>query len=285
MVEKVVVHVKNDSEYVDVTIHWQGGFTSQHEVVRPVKSYEQLRDFDKLMDRIVALRHEGHTAAQIADVPEPGGIQSRRSGVARSSPSSSTSCCRGGLANEKTMMTNWARTSGGCPSWPRDPGVGRKARRLGASGLAPLPEDARETPVGPLGRQAGGETARQTGGAVASWRRFLSNRSHDTEGPDSLRPLDATPQDDDTAMDGHGGCRGDGHGSRHRGREVEGATHLVRFRSPGLSRVRGLLQGGPGHHGRMCREVAAPLEAELALDGTNGGKSQPSRRTWLGHRR
>ena len=67
LVEKVVVHVKNDSEYVDVTIHWQGGFTSQHEVVRPVRSYEQLRDFDKLMDRIATLRHEGHTAAQIAD--------------------------------------------------------------------------------------------------------------------------------------------------------------------------------------------------------------------------
>jgi DNA invertase Pin-like site-specific DNA recombinase len=67
LVEKVVVHVKNDSEYVDVAIHWQGGFVSQHEVVRPVKSYEKLRDFDKLMDQIVTLRHEGHTAAQIAD--------------------------------------------------------------------------------------------------------------------------------------------------------------------------------------------------------------------------
>jgi DNA invertase Pin-like site-specific DNA recombinase len=66
LVEKVVVHVKSDSEYVDVTIHWQGGFVSQHEVVRPVKSYEKLRDFDKLMDRVVALRQEGHTAAQIA---------------------------------------------------------------------------------------------------------------------------------------------------------------------------------------------------------------------------
>ncbi len=67
LVDKVVVHVKKDSEYVDVKIHWHGGFTSVHEVVRPVQHYEQLRDFDKLMERIVALRHEGHTAAQIAD--------------------------------------------------------------------------------------------------------------------------------------------------------------------------------------------------------------------------
>ncbi len=56
-----------DSEDVGVTSHWQGGFTSRHEVVRPVRSYEQLRDLDKLMDRIAALRGEGHTTPQIAD--------------------------------------------------------------------------------------------------------------------------------------------------------------------------------------------------------------------------
>jgi DNA invertase Pin-like site-specific DNA recombinase len=67
LVEKVVVHVKSDSEYVDATIHWQGGFTSQHEVVRSVKCYEQLHDFDKLMDRIAALRRAGRSMGQIAD--------------------------------------------------------------------------------------------------------------------------------------------------------------------------------------------------------------------------
>jgi hypothetical protein len=55
LVEKVVVHGQSDSEYVDVTIHWHGGFLSQHEVLRPVRSYEQLRDFDQLMDRITTL--------------------------------------------------------------------------------------------------------------------------------------------------------------------------------------------------------------------------------------
>ena len=66
LVEKVVIHVKHDSEYVDVTIHWQGGFTSQHEVVRPVKTYEQLRDYQQLKSRIVQCRKEGDTRAQIA---------------------------------------------------------------------------------------------------------------------------------------------------------------------------------------------------------------------------
>jgi hypothetical protein len=67
LVERVVVHVHKDSEYVDITIHWHGGFTSQHEILRPVQFYEQLSDFDKLMERIVELRHEGCTAAQLAD--------------------------------------------------------------------------------------------------------------------------------------------------------------------------------------------------------------------------
>jgi len=67
LVEKVVVHVENNSEYVDVTIHWQGGFTSHHEVVRPVRSYDQLRDLDKLMDRMATLLGESQGVAQIAD--------------------------------------------------------------------------------------------------------------------------------------------------------------------------------------------------------------------------
>jgi DNA invertase Pin-like site-specific DNA recombinase len=67
LVEEVVVHVKKDSEYVDVTINWQGGFASHHEVVRPVRSYVQLRDFAALMDRIAVLRQGGSTAARIAD--------------------------------------------------------------------------------------------------------------------------------------------------------------------------------------------------------------------------
>jgi DNA invertase Pin-like site-specific DNA recombinase len=104
LVEKVVVHVKSDSEYVDVTIHWHGGFTSQHEVVRPVKSYEQLRDFDKLMERIAALRHEGHTAAQIADsLNREGFVPPKRCGAFF--PELVRQLLkRRGLANEKTYV-------------------------------------------------------------------------------------------------------------------------------------------------------------------------------------
>jgi hypothetical protein len=67
LVERVVVHVRCDSEFVDVTIHWAGGYESQHEIIRPVGTYAQLRDFDRLMDRVVALREAGHNAPEIAE--------------------------------------------------------------------------------------------------------------------------------------------------------------------------------------------------------------------------
>lgn len=66
LIERIIVHVKQDSEYVEVEIQWHGGFTSQHEIVRPVGAYTQLRDYDQLMDRVEALRKAGHTATSIA---------------------------------------------------------------------------------------------------------------------------------------------------------------------------------------------------------------------------
>jgi DNA invertase Pin-like site-specific DNA recombinase len=102
LVEKVVVHVKQDSEYVDVTIHWQGGFLSQHEIVRPVQFYEQLRDFDKLMDRIATLRREGNTAAQIADCLNREGFSPPKRCGAFYPELVHQLLCRRGLANEKT---------------------------------------------------------------------------------------------------------------------------------------------------------------------------------------
>ena len=66
LVERVVVYVQCDSEFVAVTIHWAGGHESQHEIVRPVATYAQLRDFEPLMSRVEELRAAGHTAPEIA---------------------------------------------------------------------------------------------------------------------------------------------------------------------------------------------------------------------------
>ena len=48
------------------TIHWAGGFISRHTLVRPVASYEQLDNYNQLIARILELRQEKKTAAQIA---------------------------------------------------------------------------------------------------------------------------------------------------------------------------------------------------------------------------
>ena len=66
LVDRVVVHVQRDSEYVQVAITWAGGAQSQHEVIRPVRTYAQLRDVDTLMRRIREWRTGGATTAQIA---------------------------------------------------------------------------------------------------------------------------------------------------------------------------------------------------------------------------
>jgi hypothetical protein len=67
LVERVAVHVRCDSEFVDATIHWAGGFESQHEIIRSVGTYAQLRDFDQLMERLKQLREAGHGASAIAE--------------------------------------------------------------------------------------------------------------------------------------------------------------------------------------------------------------------------
>ena len=67
LIERAIVTVRGDSEYVDLTIVWAGGGTSRHELVRPVRSFEQLRDHERLLERIVELRRSGLTARRIAE--------------------------------------------------------------------------------------------------------------------------------------------------------------------------------------------------------------------------
>jgi len=45
LVDRVVVDVQGESEHVDVAIHWSGGFVSQHSLIRPIASYEQLSGY------------------------------------------------------------------------------------------------------------------------------------------------------------------------------------------------------------------------------------------------
>ena len=180
LVEKAVVHVKSDSEYVGITIHWQGGFTSRHEIVRPVKSYEQLRDFDKLMDRIATLRHEGHTSGQIADtLNREGFIPPKRRGgfyaglvrglLVRRGLAQRRSANIEPLGPHKWWLSELAKvipvSAGKLANW-RTPG------------MASFQKDTARKVLGSLGRQAGGEATPEAGGLVSSWRRGVSGRTH-----------------------------------------------------------------------------------------------------------
>jgi DNA invertase Pin-like site-specific DNA recombinase len=82
LVDHVVVHVEQHSEHVDVTIHWHGGFTSQHQVVRPVGLYTQLRDYDLMIERIRTLYQQGKMVPAIAEqLNQEGFVPPRRRGV------------------------------------------------------------------------------------------------------------------------------------------------------------------------------------------------------------
>jgi DNA invertase Pin-like site-specific DNA recombinase len=66
LIERVTVSARPDAETVRVTVLWRGGAATEHEVVRPVRSYRNLMGYESLKSRIVAWRKEGETARQIA---------------------------------------------------------------------------------------------------------------------------------------------------------------------------------------------------------------------------
>ena len=67
LVKEVIATVRGESEWVDVTIHWAGGSSSSHEVVRPVQRYQQMADYGRLLNRIDELRKAGETLAEVAE--------------------------------------------------------------------------------------------------------------------------------------------------------------------------------------------------------------------------
>jgi DNA invertase Pin-like site-specific DNA recombinase len=66
LVERVVVVADKASELTDVTIVWKGGLTTQHQAARPVGSYEQLKDYERLTQRLKELHQQGLQRGPIA---------------------------------------------------------------------------------------------------------------------------------------------------------------------------------------------------------------------------
>ena len=67
MLERVEVLVVGETERAELTCHWPGGAMTKHAFARPVRRFEQLQHFDKLLARIIQLRAQGTTAQGIAE--------------------------------------------------------------------------------------------------------------------------------------------------------------------------------------------------------------------------
>jgi hypothetical protein len=67
LIQQVTVTAPTNDQHVDLTIQWAGGFTSQHELIRPVGRYDQLDNYQQLVGRILELRRQGYTSSQVAD--------------------------------------------------------------------------------------------------------------------------------------------------------------------------------------------------------------------------
>jgi len=67
VVERVILVADRMTELNEVTIVWQGGMETKHQVSRPVGSFEQLKDYRKLTERIRELHAAGFHHFQIAD--------------------------------------------------------------------------------------------------------------------------------------------------------------------------------------------------------------------------
>ena len=66
LVEQVITTTANSTEITDVTIVWKGGLTTKHEVSRPVHRFEQMKDFQRLKERVTQLYQEGLHRGPIA---------------------------------------------------------------------------------------------------------------------------------------------------------------------------------------------------------------------------
>jgi DNA invertase Pin-like site-specific DNA recombinase len=59
LIERVVVEVIGGTERLSVTVHWAGGYTSQHETRRTVSTFDELEDSEALLKRTQQLYNSG----------------------------------------------------------------------------------------------------------------------------------------------------------------------------------------------------------------------------------
>jgi hypothetical protein len=66
LIERVIVTVIDDSERVNVEVHWAGGQHTHARIARPVARVEQLSNYPALLARVLSLHQDGLTCPAIA---------------------------------------------------------------------------------------------------------------------------------------------------------------------------------------------------------------------------
>jgi DNA invertase Pin-like site-specific DNA recombinase len=67
LLERVAVTVDKGSEHVDVRLHWLGGAAHDHALERPVRRYDLLADYPRLVERLKELCHQRLGSSEIAE--------------------------------------------------------------------------------------------------------------------------------------------------------------------------------------------------------------------------
>jgi DNA invertase Pin-like site-specific DNA recombinase len=130
LIEEIVVDVVDNTERLSVTVHWAGGFESQHVTRRHVQSFDQLEAAAELAERLQQLYDEGYPLSEIAKQLNYEGYQPakqerftptslgalcrmlRRRGVIAATPNIQPHCWRAGklcetLGIKKPTLSGW----------------------------------------------------------------------------------------------------------------------------------------------------------------------------------
>ena len=78
LIDRVVVHVSQNSERVTISIVWAGGFESHHQIIRTVMNYRQLENYEQLLERTLELTLQGRRSSAVADILQQEGFRTPR---------------------------------------------------------------------------------------------------------------------------------------------------------------------------------------------------------------
>ena len=185
LLDRVIVNAEGDSERVDVTLHWAGGFVSFHCLQRTVPRYEQLSNYSALREQIGTLRKQGKSLPEIAEHLNREGFR----------PPKRTSRFNEGMVSR--LLSAWG-FEGRRPRAMREPGV-LEAHEYWAADLAVK----LGIPLGTLRRWGAigwirSRKVKMAGGRWALWAdddelsRLQQLRNYHPQGPHPQYPVELT---------------------------------------------------------------------------------------------